>query len=408
MMRELKERFCAWENSNAAARDMVELRLKEKKVKLERKIVEIEKTMELVRGKWTDAQVGDLEEQTIALKESLESTVATLERQSKQDEQRFNQAAKRTARRLVAEQRITKRRLVSGCNQELDSEDKEWLVKCIEDKVTILGRRHESVLYTHHRVKCRDLLNIANYCQLKQGKRLLKSVSSITTRARATNKRSLQAKRHLGKGLCCSKKPPKIEDRGNECTRHQRKQVQLAKEEFFSGRNANGSLCISMDDKAYLRPETSEGAKGARQQTILQPSDETRARSLPVHDFPEASVYVTPSAFRFIRKEAEVVEEEVTLVTKTDDSIVVVEPKAYVPTHASTWASNSMRLRWEKPGIHEPEELHRYRKYSEELRGLCAQVHDCMFYYMDSTTKIYILSVTGADKCPYRRCACIL
>lgn len=63
-------------------------------------------------------------------------------------------------------------------------------------------------------------------------------------------------------------------------------------------------------------------------------------------DFPEASVYITPSAFRFIRKETEVVEEEVTQVTKSDKSIVVVEPKAYVPTHASTWVSNSMCLRW--------------------------------------------------------------
>jgi len=63
LLRELKERFCAWENSNVAAKDMVELRLKEKKVKLERKICEIEKTMELVLGKWTDARVGDLEEQ---------------------------------------------------------------------------------------------------------------------------------------------------------------------------------------------------------------------------------------------------------------------------------------------------------------------------------------------------------
>ena len=97
------------------------------------------------------------------------------------------------------------------------------------------------------------------------------------------------------------------------------------------------------------------------------------------------------------------VEEEVTLVTKTDDSIVVVEPKAYVPTHASTWASNSIRLRWEKPGIHEPEELHRYRQYSEELRGLCARLHDCTFFYMDLTKEIDILSVTGADKCPYRK-----
>lgn len=206
LLRELKERFCAWENSNVAAKDMVELRLKEKKDKLARKISEIEKTMELVQGKWTDARVGDLEEQKIALKESLQNTAATLERRSKQDEQRFNQAAKRTARRLVAEQRITERSLGAGRKQELDSEDEEWLVKCIEDKATIHGRRHESVLYTHHRVKCRDLLNIANYRRFNQGKRLLKSVSSITIRARPTNRRSWQAKRHLGKGLWCSKK----------------------------------------------------------------------------------------------------------------------------------------------------------------------------------------------------------
>ena len=61
-----------------------------------------------------------------------------------------------------------------------------------------------------------------------------------------------------------------------------------------------------------------------------------------------------------------------------------------------------MRRRWEKPGFHEPEELHRYRKYSEELRGLCARMHDCTFYYEDSTTEIDILSVTGAYKCPYK------
>ena len=58
-------------------------------------------------------------------------------------------------------------------------------------------------------------------------------------------------------------KPPKTENRGNERTHHYRKQVHLAKEEFFSGGNANGSLCTSMDDEAYLRPETSKGAKGA-------------------------------------------------------------------------------------------------------------------------------------------------
>ena len=106
-----------------------------------------------------------------------------------------------------------------------------------------------------------------------------------------------------------------------------------------------------MDDKAYLGPETQEGAKGTRQQTILQPSDETLARALLVHDYPEASVYITPSVFRLIRKKTEVVDDKVTLIADTDDSIVVVEPKAYVPTHASTWASNSMRLQCEKPNL---------------------------------------------------------
>lgn len=182
-------------------------------------------------------------------------------------------------------------------------------------------------------------------------------MSSVATRARPTNKRSQQAKRHIGKGLWCSKKPPKTEDHGNECTHHQWKHVKLAKEDFFSATNGDASLCISMDDKAYLRPETSEGAKSARQQTILQPSDETLARALPVHDYPEASVYITPSAFRLIRKKTEVVDDKVTLIADTDDSIVVVEPKAYVPTHASTWASNSMRLRWEKPNLHEARNL---------------------------------------------------
>lgn len=75
----------------------------------------------------------------------------------------------------------------------------------------------------------------SKYCQLPSisAREETFEVRSINTRARATNKRSRQAKRHLGKGLCSSKKPSKTEDRGNECTHHQRKQVQLAKEEFF-------------------------------------------------------------------------------------------------------------------------------------------------------------------------------
>ena len=104
-------------------------------------------------------------------------------------------------------------------------------------------------------------------------------------------------------------------------------------------------------------------------QTILQPSDETQARALPVHDYPEASVYITPSAFRLIRKKTEVVDDMVILIAGSGDSTVVVELKAYVPAHASTWASNSVKLRWEKPNLHEARNLppRNYRNCSEEL-----------------------------------------
>ena len=43
-----------------------------------------------------------------------------------------------------------------------------------------------------------------------------------------------------------------------------------------------------------------------------------------MHDYPEASVYITPLAFRLIRKKTEVIDDKVTLIADTDDSIVVV------------------------------------------------------------------------------------
>lgn len=131
--------------------------------------------------------------------------------------------------------------------------------------------------------------------------------------------------------------------------------------------------------------------------------DEIRVRFLLVYDFFEVLVYVILFVFRFICKEVEVVEEEVILVIKMDDSIVVVEFKVYVLIYVLIWVFNSMCFRWEKLGIYELEELYRYWKYLEEFYGLCVWVYDCMFYYMDLIIKIDILFVIGVDKCFYRK-----
>ena len=139
----------------------------------------------------------------------IERNASTLERQTKQAQKTIQSSCQENCSSPCSQTKNNKAK--PRCRQKTRTgfEDEEWLLKCIEGKATINGRQHESVLYTHHRVKTRDLLNIANYHRYKQGKRLLKSVSSVTTRARPTNKRSQQAKRHIGKGLWCSKKPPR-------------------------------------------------------------------------------------------------------------------------------------------------------------------------------------------------------
>lgn len=114
------------------------------------------------------------------------------------------------------------------------------------------------VMFTNRCVKKRNLRAIANYKLLQKEKSLIKSAIKPWNRSRPLNLRSHQAKRHLGKALFCTKKPPKAEDLVNENTHHQRSHCKNVREFLFSkscGRKF--SFMKSMDDKAYLRPGTS-------------------------------------------------------------------------------------------------------------------------------------------------------
>lgn len=110
LLRDVKERIAASENTTIAANDMVELRYKGKQAKLEQQINEAENTLESIRRKWTDARIGDLEEKIITLKESLERNASTLECQTKQAQKRFNQAVRRTKPRCRQKTRTGFRR----------------------------------------------------------------------------------------------------------------------------------------------------------------------------------------------------------------------------------------------------------------------------------------------------------
>ena len=58
----------------------------------------------------------------------------------------------------------------------------------------------------------------------------------------------------------------------------------------------------STDDKAYLRPGTSEGFSNTRNQSILTPTDVNKARAFLKYDWPEKLVYQTAGAHRIFSK----------------------------------------------------------------------------------------------------------
>ena len=122
----------------------------------------------------------------------------------------------RVQSKLINKRRIGKRRKGAGLHLSLDKIDETFLVQCINDKATAHGRRHDSVLYLNHRVKKKDFVKIVNFSRDKRKLPRIRSASTVYNRGRPKNKRSRQAKNHIGAGMFCCKKPPKAEDEGNE------------------------------------------------------------------------------------------------------------------------------------------------------------------------------------------------
>ena len=109
----------------------------------------------------------------------------------------------------------------------------------------------------------------------------------------------------------------------------------------------------SIDDKAYLRPGTSEGFCNTRSQKILTMTDIEKARKLPKYDWPEKLLYQTPGTHRTFTKESCMSEEknEEKLVTKDDSHFLFMRPKAIIESSGTTWASETIRLRQRHPDL---------------------------------------------------------
>ena len=114
----------------------------------------------------------------------------------------------------------------------------------------------------------------------------------------------------------------------------------------------------SIDDKAYLRPGTSEGFSSVRNGRILTPSSESKM---------EKRAYQTPSTHRILYCKCKFADNEEKVVSTGDSHYVFVRPKAYIDSSGTTWASETVTLRHLVPVDFEVEE-----SSTKDEKSLCS------------------------------------
>lgn len=237
------------ERANEAAEDILKLRDGEKLKVIDEKITAIDKILSRRESLISERKKADLIAEKSSLEDRKEGIQKDLQQSDPQSLRRLQQRKRRLAKTLIDKNRVKRRKLGAGAKKSLDTEDEEFIARSIEETSTAHGRRHDTVLYSHHHVKKCHFLSLANYNLHRRGKKLIKSATTVLNRSRPKNINSRAAKAHRGKSLFCSKKPPKTETELGLATHHQRAHIRNCKLDMFKEENRARSLMISFDDK---------------------------------------------------------------------------------------------------------------------------------------------------------------
>ncbi|VDI55984.1 Hypothetical predicted protein [Mytilus galloprovincialis] len=313
------------DNAELAANDIVRLHLEAKTGILEKRMAVVESAIAKmhVRTEYDQKRIEEL----VQNKEDLQIEIQE-QSQSKKEKpsiiaKKLRQTIKRTAEDLIDKIGLKNEKLGAGPREKLEEDDEEFLLNCMETKATAPWRRHDSVLYLNHTVRKADFKNIVNHYRVSRGKQPIKSSTTVYNRSRPKSIRSSQAKRHRGKWLFSCKKPTKSEEKYRIHTKHQRAHVKRAVIHLCKSDNKL-ALIHSMDDKAYLKPEASDGLDKFR---IFQTTDKSKQRLLPKYDFAQAKLNITPSSHRYFLKEIVGMDKNVQLAMTEDENILRFQAK---------------------------------------------------------------------------------
>ena len=381
------------DNARIASNDIVRLRLKAKKEKWRKQLSPKQLLFERRKERWSDSKLTQLEIEISDLTQWLHEMESFDINTNKYHKRKFDQLVSRTQKQLIEENRLTKRTKSSGRPAIIDEEIEDFVVKCISEKCVSHGRRQDTAMYSS--VKVKDLLGLAN-AKLKPRGQRIRSATSIWNLSKPRNRRSVQAKLYRGSGMFCTKVPYKAGDTFDENTHHRRAFKKNIRDFFFSERaKANKKYCLmrSIDDKAYLRPGTSEGFNSVRNKRILTPAASEKMRKLPKYDWPIKKVYQTPLTHRVLMLEGFDVEGNEKLGSTGDSHYVFVRLKSFVDFSGTT--SETVFLRHTNPLDFEVDER---CSRSKVFRQILAITHDYVFQFIDMTETNDIKKVSYGDQ----------
>ena len=226
---------------------------------------------------------------------------------------------------------------------------------------------------------------------------MIRSATTVWNLSKPKTSRSKQARLHRGSGLFCIRAPYKADDKHNENTHHRRAFKKNIRDFFFSSvMESERKHCLmrSIDDKAYLRPGTSEGFNSVRNNRIFTPTAKDQMRKLPKYDWHVKSVYQTPSTHRLLMLESFQVDGHEKIGSSGDSHYVFVRPKSYVDSSSTTWASETVWLRHNFPSDFEVNEQ---SSRSIMFRKILAVLHDYAYQFQDMTMKEDLNKVTPGN-----------
>ena len=167
------------ERANEAAEDILKLRHGEKLKVIDEKITAIDKILSRRESLISERKKADLIAEKSSLEDRKEGIQKDLQQSDPQSLRRLQQRKRRLAKTLIDGNRVKRRKLGAGAKTSLDTEDEEFMARSIEETSTAHGRRHDTVLYSHHRVKKCHFLSLANYNLHRRGKKLIKSATTV-------------------------------------------------------------------------------------------------------------------------------------------------------------------------------------------------------------------------------------